>query len=86
MGGVQRTQQGLQILRIDPQKDLLYVKGHVPGNRGAFVYVKDCLKRPEYPSSPPFPSFVPEEGAEASAILFAPKSDRDPMLVDTKED
>ncbi len=78
----------LRVLRIDAEKNLLFVKGHVPGNRGGFVFIRDALRRPNFPTPPPFPSFVPgDEDQEGHSTLIAPPlSDFDPILVDYTRD
>ena len=40
MGDVQSTQQGLRVIRVDPEKNLLLVKGAVPGANGGLVMIK----------------------------------------------
>lgn len=40
MGAVQSTQQGLRIARVDIDKNLLLVKGAVPGANGGLVMIK----------------------------------------------
>ena len=40
MGAVQSTQQGLRIARVDIDKNLLLVKGAVPGANGGLVLIK----------------------------------------------
>jgi hypothetical protein len=77
--GVMRTTQCLRIMKIDTARDILYVKGHVPGNRGCFVRVKDAVRRCEFPQPPPFPAFVPQEGAEYPLELVADVGETDPM-------
>jgi hypothetical protein len=74
-----RTTQCLRIMKIDTARDILYVKGHVPGNRGCFVRVKDAVRRCEFPQPPPFPTFVPQEGAEYPLELVADVGETDPM-------
>jgi large subunit ribosomal protein L3 len=39
MGDVQVTQQGLKVARIDLDKNLLLIKGAVPGANGGLVYI-----------------------------------------------
>jgi len=46
MGGVRRTMQNVRIVKIDRGRNLLYVKGSIPGNKGEFVEVRDSVKRP----------------------------------------
>ena len=39
MGGARVTVKNLEILKVEPQKNLLYVKGALPGARGALVEI-----------------------------------------------
>lgn len=44
MGNVRRSQQGLEVVEVDPERNLLLVKGSVPGPRGADVVVRPSVK------------------------------------------
>ncbi|HIO96402.1 MAG TPA: 50S ribosomal protein L3 [Leucothrix sp.] len=44
MGAVQQTTQGLTVVRIDLEKNLMLVKGAVPGARGGDILVKSAVK------------------------------------------
>jgi large subunit ribosomal protein L3 len=44
LGDVQRTQQNLEIVRVDEARQLLLVKGAVPGSRGGDVIVSPAVK------------------------------------------
>jgi large subunit ribosomal protein L3 len=44
LGDVMRTTQGLEIVRVDVERQLLLVKGAVPGSRGRDVVVKPTVK------------------------------------------
>jgi len=44
MGAVQQTTQSLTVVRIDLEKNLMMVKGAVPGARGGNVLVKPAVK------------------------------------------
>ncbi len=55
MGDRQRTQQNLEIVRTDPERGLLFVKGSVPGSKGAWLMVKDSVKI-ERPGDAPYPA------------------------------
>jgi len=44
MGNARTTVQGLKILRVDPERNLLLVHGGVPGARGALVMVRESIK------------------------------------------
>jgi len=44
MGDVQRTMQNLEIVRIDKERNLLLIKGAIPGAKGGKVIVKPSVK------------------------------------------
>ena len=44
MGHVKVTIQNLTVVRVDAEKNLLLVKGAVPGPKGALLFIKDSVK------------------------------------------
>lgn len=44
LGNVKRTQQNLEVVRVDPTRQLLLVKGAVPGHKGSDVVVLPAVK------------------------------------------
>lgn len=44
MGSVNHTTQNLQVVRVDAEKNLLLVKGAVPGAKGSSVVIKPAIK------------------------------------------
>ncbi len=44
LGDVQRTQQNLEIIRVDAERQLLLVKGAVPGSKGSDLIVRPAVK------------------------------------------
>lgn len=44
MGNVTRTQQGLEVVRVDSERNLLLVKGAVPGPKGGTVVIRPSVK------------------------------------------
>jgi large subunit ribosomal protein L3 len=44
LGAANRTVQNLEIVRIDPERQLLLVKGSVPGGEGGHIVVKPAVK------------------------------------------
>lgn len=40
MGDVRRTNRSLRVAKIDPERNLLFVQGSVPGPRGAYVLIR----------------------------------------------
>jgi large subunit ribosomal protein L3 len=45
MGNVRTTVQGLKIVRVDPERNLLLVNGGVPGPKGSVVLVRGSVKQ-----------------------------------------
>jgi large subunit ribosomal protein L3 len=44
MGAVQRSQQNLEVVRVDEERNLLLVRGSVPGSKGGSVIVTPAIK------------------------------------------
>lgn len=44
MGNVRRTVQNLEVVRVDAERNLILVKGAVPGHRGGRVIVRPAVK------------------------------------------
>ena len=56
--GVERvTTQNLRVVRVDEAEGLILVKGAIPGHKGAWVTLRDAVKRPPGPDTQlPFPA------------------------------
>ncbi len=46
MGAARVTTQNLQVIKTDPERGLIMVKGAVPGSKGGWVTLKDAVKKP----------------------------------------
>lgn len=44
MGGNRRTTQNLEVVKVDKERNLLLIRGAVPGAKGSLVMVKDAVK------------------------------------------
>jgi large subunit ribosomal protein L3 len=44
MGGERVTTQNLQIVRVDAEKNLLLIKGAVPGPKNSYLVIKSAVK------------------------------------------
>lgn len=44
MGDRQRTQQNLEVVRTDAARGLIFIKGSVPGHKGAWLIINDAMK------------------------------------------
>jgi large subunit ribosomal protein L3 len=60
MGARNRTQQNLEIVRTDPIRQLLFVKGSVPGHKGSWLTVSDAVKLAR-PDAAPYPAGIVEQ-------------------------
>ncbi|KAI9473639.1 MAG: translation protein [Benjaminiella poitrasii] len=64
LGGENVTVQSLKVVKVDPELNLIYVKGSVPGFDDQFVKIKDAVKLhgekrfPKDSLPPPFPTTV----------------------------
>lgn len=47
------------LLKINTEDQILTIRGHIPGPRGAWVEVTDAIKEP-HRLPPPFPTHLPE--------------------------
>ncbi len=47
LGNVRRTMQNQEVVRVDAEKNLLFVKGVVPGAIGGYVLIRSSVKKRE---------------------------------------
>lgn len=71
MGAAQRTQQNLEVVLTDATRDLIFVRGSVPGSKGAWLLVRDAVKAPR-PESAPFPAGLKAVAQPQDAPADAP--------------
>jgi len=55
MGDVRVTTQNLEVVRIDLDRNLVLIKGAVPGSKGGWVLINDAVKRAR-PEEAPMPA------------------------------
>ena len=89
MGGKQITSQSLEVYKIDTDRNLIFVKGSVPGNKGATVKVSDTKKwwkksqcKLVVANPLPFPTFFQEDGGKKTSeneIIMVTPSELDPL-------
>ncbi len=75
MGDKQRTQQNLEVVRVDDERGLIFVKGSVPGAKNSWMTIKDAVKVARHGEAP-YPA-----GLKGSASL-----DETPAAADTPAD
>ncbi|SEA97074.1 50S ribosomal protein L3 [Rubrimonas cliftonensis] len=72
MGAARITTQNLRVVRTDPERGLIMIKGAVPGSRGGWVTVRDAVKR-KAPDGLPMPAAIrAAAGSQAGAQVDAP--------------
>jgi len=52
MGDKQRTQQNLEVVRVDDERGLIFVKGSVPGSKNGWLLVRDAVKVSRHAEAP----------------------------------
>ena len=94
MGADRVTTQNLRVLKIDRGRNILYIKGAVPGNKGSFVEIKDAIKKPLWGTNfvegkedckiPPLPTFEYDQNIDGTGQsgfdVFMPIHDKDPLI------
>jgi len=74
MGAKRVTMQSLWIIKIDRRRNLVDVKGPVPGQKGEFVEIQDAVKKPHFGTekaegkvlSPPLSTYEYADGLDGS--------------------
>lgn len=93
MGNERVTVQNLRVMKVDRGRNLLYLKGAIPGQNGGFVEIRDAVKKPLWGSQkvedelklPPLPTFEYEEGIDGAGEKheqFMPLPLQDPFSPD----
>lgn len=89
MGNVRATAQNLQVVHVDGDAGLLFVKGAVPGSKNGWVFLKDAVKRAGHADAP-FPAGLKsdlkpanQEAPAEEAAAEAPAAD---ATVEKKDD
>jgi len=83
LGAVKRTSQGLMVVRVDAERQLLLVKGCVPGSRGRDIVVRPTSKTVRVPgpsgkkatqaaAAQAKPAAAPAQAAKPAAKAAAP--------------
>jgi large subunit ribosomal protein L3 len=78
LGNVRRTISNLEIVRIDEQRQLLLVKGSVPGSSGRDVVVRLAVKGQRAPVKAPAPKAAPKQEARPAAKPEKPAAAKQP--------
>ncbi len=66
MGSTRITTQNLEVVRTDADRGLILIKGAVPGSKGAWIYVKDAMKKAR-PENAPMPAGLKNSAEQPAA-------------------
>lgn len=82
-GRATRTVQNVQVFKIDVRRNVLFLRGQVPGNNGGWLKINDAIREPfTADAPPPFPSYA-HTGVDDFDVddMYAAKGDVDPFEV-----
>ncbi len=65
MGATRVTTQNVEVVKTDVERGLILIKGAVPGSKGAWILVRDAVKKAR-PADAPLPAAIRSNGAAAS--------------------
>jgi large subunit ribosomal protein L3 len=74
LGSERVTIQGLEIVRVDEERGLVWVKGAIPGAAGGWVEVRDAVKGVKVDDLP-YPAKLIEAAAPEAAADEAPAAE-----------
>ena len=78
MGHVRVTVQNLEVVKTDPERGLIFLKGSVPGMRGGWVFLQDARKRA-------LPKAAPHPAGLGAPLEVSPEPTPPPQEVDVQE-
>ena len=78
MGDKERTQQNLEVVRVDDERGLVFVKGSVPGAKNAWLTVKDSVKVPRHAEAP-YPAGLKGSGQVSDEEIETPAAADTPV-------
>eukprot|EP00879_Flechtneria_rotunda_P008986 GHRR01009409.1.p1 GENE.GHRR01009409.1~~GHRR01009409.1.p1 ORF type:complete len:402 (+),score=114.78 GHRR01009409.1:152-1357(+) len=81
LGNERVTFKNIWLHKIDPARNLLYVRGQVPGPQGSFLYVRDAFRwkwAARQAAGLPFPAYL---GDKLPEVEVAPRDGMDPYRV-----
>ena len=82
MGDKQRTQQNLEVVRVDDERGLIFVKGSVPGAKNSWMTIKDAVKVARHGEAP-YPAGLKGTGAAANEDINETPAAADTPAEDT---
>ncbi|KAJ1953064.1 hypothetical protein IWQ62_006081 [Dispira parvispora] len=87
MGNERKTQQNLQVMKVDLDLNCIWVRGAVPGPEKSFIRVRDSVRKygarkfPKEALPPPFPTFIADPNVEYPSEMIALVVRKDPYEI-----
>ncbi|MAC42065.1 MAG: hypothetical protein CMJ05_09795, partial [Pelagibacterales bacterium] len=78
-GDRQRTIQNLQVVAVDEDRGLIFIKGGLPGSKGKWISIKDSVKK-AVPNDVPLPA-----GLKGTAINIEKEKSIETEVSESKE-
>jgi len=82
MGNKRITVQNVDVYKVDVQRNLMFLRGSIPGSKGSFLEIRDAVKGPNSPSELPFPTISLEAIGEMPKQVTRPPIEVNPYIVD----
>ena len=84
LGNERVTIQNLEVVKLDESRDLILIKGAIPGSAGSYVMVKDSVKL-TMPSEVPFPASLKDTTENEMKKEYKVSKDKDEVVLDKSE-
>ncbi len=76
MGATRVTTQNVEVVKTDVERGLILIKGAVPGSKGAWIMVRDAVKKAR-PADAPLPAAIRSNGSASEAAAPEVSSEGD---------
>ncbi|MEQ9449411.1 MAG: 50S ribosomal protein L3, partial [Rhodospirillaceae bacterium] len=84
LGQERVTIQNLEVVSVDDDKGVIFVRGPVPGHAGGYVLVRDAVKRP-LPKDVPQPAGLRASKAASEETAQSPEAAEAPAEKDEQQ-
>jgi large subunit ribosomal protein L3 len=85
MGAERKTTQNLEVIKIDEERNLVMVKGAVPGSKNGYVRITDAIKR-ALPAEAPYPTAEVKKSAKQDTPKAEDPSAKDAIVAGDAEE
>eukprot|EP00658_Telonema_sp_P-2_P023681 TRINITY_DN19494_c0_g1_i1.p1 TRINITY_DN19494_c0_g1~~TRINITY_DN19494_c0_g1_i1.p1 ORF type:complete len:213 (-),score=59.75 TRINITY_DN19494_c0_g1_i1:366-1004(-) len=61
MGDKRTTVQNIEVYKVDVERNLIFLRGSIPGSKGSLLQISDAIKGADAPTELPFPTISLEQ-------------------------